>query len=45
MKISDIQLAIVSVFSIVGLLFIWVVPNAIALRHVFLVIDVFQQSV
>ena len=37
MKISDKQLAIASVFSIVGLLFIWVVPNTIALRHVFLV--------
>ncbi|QWD60367.1 O-antigen ligase family protein [Polynucleobacter sp. MWH-UH35A] len=38
MKITEKQLAISSVASIVGLLFIWVVPNTIALRHVFLVV-------
>lgn len=38
MKITEKQLAISSVVSIVGLLFIWVVPNTIALRHVFLVV-------
>jgi hypothetical protein len=37
MKISEKQLAITSVASIVGLLFIWVIPNTIALRHLFLV--------
>lgn len=38
MKITEKQLATSSVASIVGLLFIWVIPNTIALRHVFLVI-------
>jgi hypothetical protein len=38
MKITEKQLAISSATSIVGLLFIWVVPNTIALRHVFLVL-------
>lgn len=38
MKITEKQLAISSVVSIVGLLSIWVVPNTIALRHVFLVV-------
>jgi len=38
MKITEKQLATASVASIVGLLFIWVIPNTIALRHVFLVI-------
>jgi len=37
MKITEKQLATASVASIVGLLFIWVVPNTIALRHVLLV--------
>ena len=36
MKISEQQYAIASVASIFGLLLIWVVPNTIALRHVFL---------
>lgn len=38
MKITEKQLAITSVASICGLLFIWVVPNTIALRHILLVI-------
>lgn len=38
MKITQKQFAISSVASIVGLLSIWVVPNTIALRHVFLVV-------
>ncbi len=42
MKITEKQLAISSVVSIVGLLFIWVVPNTIALRHVFLVVGFFS---
>ncbi|MBU3625114.1 O-antigen ligase family protein [Polynucleobacter sp. JS-Safj-400b-B2] len=37
MKITEKQLATASVASIVGLLFIWVAPNTIALRHVLLV--------
>ena len=37
MKITDKQFATASVISIFGLLCIWVVPNTIALRHVFLV--------
>ena len=37
MKITEKQLATASVASIVGLLFIWVVPNTIALRHILLV--------
>jgi len=36
MKMNEKQLAIASVASIVCLLFIWVIPNTIALRHVFL---------
>jgi len=36
MKISEKQLAITSIASIVSLLFIWVIPNTIALRHVLL---------
>lgn len=38
MRITEKQLSIASVASIVGLLSIWVVPNTIALRHVFLVV-------
>lgn len=38
MNISEKQLATFSTASIVGLLLIWVVPNTIALRHVFLII-------
>ena len=41
MKITEKQLANASVASIVGLLFIWVIPNTIALRHVLLVIGSF----
>jgi hypothetical protein len=37
MKISEKHFAITSIASIIGLLIIWVVPNTIALRHVFLV--------
>ena len=37
MKITEKQFATASVGSIFGLLFIWVVPNTIALRHVLLV--------
>jgi len=37
MKITEKQLAITSVASILGLLFIWVIPNTIALRHLLLV--------
>lgn len=37
MKISENQFAIASVASIFGLLFIWVIPNTIALRHLLLV--------
>lgn len=39
MKITEKHLAISSVASIVGLLFIWVIPSTIALRHVFLVVS------
>ena len=38
MKITEKQLAITSVASICGLLFIWVVPNTIALRHLLLIL-------
>ena len=37
MKITEKQFATASVVSIIGLLFIWVIPNTIALRHVLLV--------
>ena len=37
MKITEKQFATASVVSIFGLLFIWVIPNTIALRHVLLV--------
>ena len=37
MKVTEKQLATASVVSIFGLLFIWVIPNTIALRHIFLV--------
>ena len=37
MKISENQFAIASVASTFGLLFIWVIPNTIALRHLLLV--------
>ena len=36
MKITEQQFAYASVFSVVGLLCIWVIPNTIALRHVLL---------
>lgn len=36
MKITEKQFAYASVFSIVGLICIWVIPNTIALRHLFL---------
>jgi hypothetical protein len=36
MKITEKQFAYASVLSMVGLLCIWVVPNTIALRHLFL---------
>jgi hypothetical protein len=36
MKITEKKLAITSVASICGLLFVWVIPNTIALRHVLL---------
>lgn len=38
MKITEKQFATVTVASIIGLLIIWVIPNTIALRHVFLVV-------
>lgn len=37
MKISENQFSIASVVSITGLLIIWVLPNTIALRHLFLI--------
>jgi O-Antigen ligase len=37
MKITEKQFAYASVFSVVGLLCIWVIPNTIALRHLLLV--------
>jgi hypothetical protein len=36
MKISENQFALASIASIFGLLFIWVLPNTIALRHLLL---------
>ena len=38
MKITEKQFAIASTVSVIGLLVIWVIPNTIALRHLFLVI-------
>ncbi|OYY59261.1 MAG: hypothetical protein B7Y05_05935 [Polynucleobacter sp. 24-46-87] len=38
LKISGKNLAVISVASICALLFIWVIPNTIALRHILLVI-------
>lgn len=37
-KISEKSLAAISVASICALLFIWVLPNTIALRHICLII-------
>lgn len=37
MKISENHFAAVSVVSVIGLLIIWVIPNTIALRHLFLI--------
>jgi hypothetical protein len=37
MKITEKQFATASIASIIGLLCIWVIPNTIALRHIFLV--------